>query len=60
MTRRWIWLVPSKIWVILAPHLDGVAVDRINSCTIVQTTVLLDVPQERRWCVRRHGPIAPM
>jgi len=33
MTRRWIWLVPSKIWVILASHLDGAAINRINNCT---------------------------
>jgi hypothetical protein len=27
MTRRWIWLVRSKIWVILASHLDGAAIN---------------------------------
>jgi hypothetical protein len=64
MTRRWIWLVRSKIWVILASHLDGAAINGsvtvLIFCTNVQTTVLSSVPQEGEWCVRRHGPIAPM
>jgi hypothetical protein len=60
MTRRSIWLVRSKIWVILASHLDGAAINGSVNCTDVQTTVLSSVLQEREWCVWRHGPIAPM